>query len=342
VERFRIVKIIETVAKNIEYRDKEKKVTIRCICDENLPEYFETDRRRLQQILYNLLSNAQKFSKPGGIVTLTVSFSRYESDESGRTGELFLAVKDHGKGISKDDMEHVFEPLTQVAAHADELYAGTGLGLAITRKLVSHLGGRVTVDSELGLWTEFVVHFPVVEETFRSSKAMHPIALSPIDETSIPSDNSDCLVADPGQEVPFEVLQVLSADDNIINRKLLRKILMSLGVRHVNLADAKDGQEAVDMTHERQYDIVFMDVDMPRLNGIDATRIIKGRQLDDGCAPPPKIFFVTAHSLRSYESEAAESGGDGYIIKPYAKGSLQRALRSVRRVDTVLNKCTLP
>ena len=257
IERTDLRRITESVTKAIEYRDAKKQVTFRIMWEENVPPYFDTDRRRFQQILYNLLSNAQKFSKPGGLILLSVSHENYKFTGGGETtGILSLSVKDFGKGISKDDMLHIFEPFNQGSNQTGEKYAGTGLGLAISTKLVSHLGGTITVDSELGEWTDFVVRFPVVMETFQSKTAMHPIALPPIDLTSIHLDSSVHSSNESRNQVPMEDIRVLSADDNTINRKLLRKILLSLGIQNSNIEDAKDGQEAVEMTEENMYDVV--------------------------------------------------------------------------------------
>jgi len=248
-------------------------------------------------------------------------------------GVMHLVVKDYGMGISEDDIEQIFEPFSQSSRKSDEAYAGTGLRIAITSKLVKLLGGSIRVDSELGEWTEFTTNLPYhIEEGAGRMTAMHPSAFPPCKDIPL------CLGQNPKMlpngldeesnsrlEISMTELRVLNADDSTANRKLLRKILMAMGLTHIE--EAKEGREAVDMTAQGSFDIDFTDIDMPHLTGIEATRIIKARK-DHHNMSPPKIYFVTAHALESFELEARASGGDGFITKPYAKAQIVGALQS--------------
>ena len=219
----------------------------------------------------------------------------------------------------------------------------TDPGLAVASKLVSHLHGKISVDSELGSWTELVLFVPTLQVSNGDGHGQGD-GWGDVGDKSAHRSVTTCT----------------TTDFKLVNRKVLRKILLGSWT-FAQVDDAKDGQEAVDMTVQTNYDVIWMDISMPRLNGMDATRIIKGRRrqhvcqagdgndckecqpdleagggsdgggdcgcgCDCGCAPVPKIFFVTAHAVTSFEKDAMECGGDGYITKPYSKEDVGKAL----------------
>jgi signal transduction histidine kinase/ActR/RegA family two-component response regulator len=336
--------ILATVVYSIGIRGRERNVEVRSLFDENLPNMVETDSRRLQQVLYNLLGNAIKFSKEGGTVDLKVSMC-HKSDNASFGTVLRLAVKDNGKGIAKDDMQKIFEPFNQGSKETERLYGGTGLGLAITSKLVKALGGTVSVDSAVGEWTEFVVDLPCQEpavgmEVASSSAALSVLVgpqenepadssvgtavteaftgIAPTVRPSTPSLLPDKLLVKGGL---YEKIKVLIAEDNLINQKVLHRMLTRLGLKHVDIVD--NGRKAVDLCAVKEFDIVFMDLEMPVMDGLEATRlIVQGRQAENGIGP--WIAFLTATA--SSEAKCREAGGDSFITKPIKIGQVESLL----------------
>lgn len=160
---------LNAVVRSIETSAHPQQIRMETHYDATIGETFVTDSRRLQQILYNCLGNAIKFSRPGGVVELRVqhcskSGDGWDSDRDELPGILRFVVKDYGKGIEKKDFEKIFEPFQQASSETERIYGGSGLGLAITAKLVQALGGSISVNSEVGLWTEMFVDFPYSEE----------------------------------------------------------------------------------------------------------------------------------------------------------------------------------
>lgn len=158
---------LDSVVHSISQRVDDKNIRLRTNYSANLPEFLETDSRRLQQVLFNLLGNAGKFSKIGGVIDLKVSLvggdaAAKGNEDAPRHRDLIrFSVKDYGKGIDTKDFETIFEPFSQASKETQNVYGGTGLGLSITSKLVHRLGGTISVDSELGRYAEFTVDLPM-------------------------------------------------------------------------------------------------------------------------------------------------------------------------------------
>ena len=296
--------VLAPVLHSIRVSCEKQKLTLTSQIDDNIPEFIATDSRRLQQILYNLLGNAVKFSKRGGTIELKVS-SCCSTDSDDR--KLFrFAVKDYGCGIAQEHREAIFEPFNQASKDTERLYGGTGLGLAITSKIVKALGGTIVVDSAFGEWSEFVLTLPSL--------------LSRVESTAEGSGvNSLSLPAVKGNKVPAE-LKVLIAEDNAVNQKILNRMLECLGVKDISIVD--NGEKAVESVMKEDYDIVFMDIQMPVMCGLEATQHIVAQKRQ----PRPEILFVTAHALDSFEAETKAAGGDGFITKPYKLDQIRMAL----------------
>jgi len=296
--------MIAPVLYSIRVSCEKQKLILTSHLDDNIPEFIATDSRRLQQILYNLLGNAVKFSKRGGTVELRVSSS--SSIDSDDITLFRFAIKDYGCGIAPEHREAIFEPFNQASKDTERLYGGTGLGLAITSKIVKALGGTITVDSAIGEWTEFVLTLPS-----SLSREESIVGGAGVNSLSLPAAN--------GNKVPAE-LKVLIAEDNAVNQKILSRMLECLGVQYISIVD--DGEKAVESVRKEDYDLVFMDIQMPVMDGLEATQLIVAQERQ----PRPKILFVTAHALDSFEAEAKVAGGDGFITKPYKLDQIRMAL----------------
>ena len=293
---FDLVKLVNVVFKIVSQCNREKDVSLHFEFDQDVPKRLTGDPTRIQQILLNLVGNAVKFT-PQGEVRLHVrrqpsAVISLEED----TVPLELSVKDTGIGIPLDQQEEIFEPLNQGDPSIAEEYGGTGLGLTITKVLVEAMGGRISVNSEAGKGSEFVVMLPLRESVSSDGR---------------PGNNRLTDGTAPSAEraaVSFQGLRVLVAEDNRVIRKLMNRMLGKLGCE---VDFAANGQEAVDMVKTNAYGIVFMDLKMPVLDGIDAARIIR---LDLKIDIP--IITLTAATGQEDRELSLASDMDDFLPKP--------------------------
>ena len=264
---------------------------------DGVPEFVEGDVTRLRQVLTNLLSNAVKFT-PEGSVRVRV---RAAPEASGL--RLAFAVEDSGIGIAPDKLASVFESFTQADASTTREYGGTGLGLTICSRLVGLMGGEMTVTSEVG-----------VGSVFRFSLLTRP-ATRPAEPEA----------AGAPRARPAHALRILLAEDNAVNQVPLR-ILQRLGLT----ADlAADGVEALEAAWRQPHDLILMDVQMPRVDGLEATRTIRDRG-----GHQPYIVALTANAMEGDRERCLQSGADAYLTKPVTvdalRGAIERAEASER------------
>lgn len=262
------------------------------------PDTIVGDNGRLRQILVNLLSNAVKFTDAGG-VTLSVSSKALRDD----THQILFSVKDTGMGIPESKMELLFQPFSQVEMTISDHRGGTGLGLAISKRLVEMMGGAIWAESEprIGSVFRFYIEAEVQEKRPCSQK---PAVIA-----------SDSLAIE-------KPMRILVAEDNPSNQKVMVETLKRLGY----MADvAGDGLEVLQAVERQPYDVIFMDVKMPEMDGIAATREIRKCWPDRAI----KIVAITAYALEGDREKCLEAGMDDYIAKPVQKGDLIHALGRV-------------
>lgn len=278
---------------------REKGLEMTYCLDDGTPRVILGDRTRLGQILVNLLSNAVKFTKKGEIL-INVSGLKLE----GSRYEIHFAVKDTGIGISEPEMRELFRPFVQVDASTTRKYGGTGLGLAISRRLVALNGGKIWVESEKGKGSTF--HFTILADSILEK----PLEI----EKHMASP-------EPGPRGDLDLrLKILLAEDNEVNRKVVLKMLEKLGLR----ADvATNGLEVLRALEHQDYDIVLMDLLMPEMDGLEATRAICRRWSNR-----PKIIAMTASVLKGDRERCFAAGMDGFLGKPMTIGALRSALES--------------
>jgi len=260
-----------------------------------------TDHRAIQQIMMNLISNAIKFSSDGDIL-LRVFYGQFEDGNIA----LHIEVNDDGPGISPENIERIFEDFVVLDESYERNASGTGLGLGIVRTLVQRLGGDIRCESTIGQGSRFIVRLSVslVEEDTSEAVTDEMIILAP--------------------------LKLLIVDDNEINRVLLEAMLKRLG-HDVVLAEG--GHEAVTLAFKSKFDAILMDISMPKMNGLQATRAI----LDgDGPNLATPIVPVTAHALPNEQKEYMLAGMVGFIGKPVKMESLKNTLLSICSSDKVL------
>ncbi len=270
------------------------------------PDVLVGDAARLQQILLNLLSNAVKFT-PSGEVVLAAELAGPEGEE----GEVVLRfrVSDTGVGLPPDRIEELFSPFLQADASTSRRYGGSGLGLAISRRLVERMGGEITAEGGPagGSIFTFTIRFRRGSEADLTSAALlspEPVAVA----------NGD-----------REPLRILLAEDNPLNQKVARLLLEKLGYS----ADlAANGLEVLAALERQDYDVVLMDVMMPELDGLEATRRIVARWPRER---RPRIVAVTASAMREDRERCLAAGMDEYLSKPIDLQVLAEALQHSRR-----------
>lgn len=257
--------------------------------DRDVPNQIVGDELRLRQILMNLISNAVKFTHQGEIF-LGVHLLRTE-----RTGAMELAfeIRDTGIGIPAEKIDVLFKSFSQVDSSTTRKYGGTGLGLAICEKLVLLMGGHITVKSHPGEGTTF---------TFSIRTRMGVVSPLPVREEVM---RNETLRAGFAEAFP---LCILVAEDNLINQQLILQILGKLGYAPDSV---ENGELAVAAAGKKQYDIVLMDVQMPEMDGLEATRRIRAELMQQ-----PVIIALTANAMRGDREECIAAGMDDYISKP--------------------------
>jgi CheY-like chemotaxis protein/HPt (histidine-containing phosphotransfer) domain-containing protein len=279
-------------------RAREKGLALQLEIADDVPAVASGDATRLAQTLTNLLGNAIKFT-PSGSVTLAVT----REDGDG----LCFAVADTGIGIAPSKLETIFEPFTQADGSVTRAFGGTGLGLSITRSLVELMKGSIGVTSMPGSGTTFWLRLPMPAAELPEIAAAPSTAGTPERPTGAP-------------------LAVLLAEDNEVNVYLVESMLASAGCR---IDVAPNGQSAVDQWRRTRYDVIFMDVQMPGMDGHAATRAIRQLETQMGRTRVP-IYALSAHAFASDAQASLAAGCDAHLAKPVSKATLLTALATLR------------
>lgn len=281
-------------------------------------DLIELDERRIRQVFINLLGNAVKFTPTGGKISITINSSE-------KKDTLYISVSDSGIGIAEEDMDKLFDSFVQVDSSLSRSHEGTGLGLTLVRSIVEMHGGGITVESTLGEGSCFTVALPWRRSTSPSPSARLPqeprhgkfstIAF-PSDYTlpqDIHSDNSD---------LSFKSYLILIAEDNANNIIMLGDYLEFKGY---NLAFAKDGYEALELARKNKPSLILMDVHMPRMNGLEATKRLRAEP-DTADVP---IVALTALAMQGDRERCYQAGMDEYIIKPINLEDLSETINEI-------------
>ncbi|MDX2002131.1 MAG: PAS domain S-box protein [Chitinophagales bacterium] len=274
---------------------KKKNLSLSLKVDEILPNILRGDQLRLSQILNNLVGNAVKFTEKGE-VKIQVNTKR----ESLEDVNLQIKISDTGIGISKEQMERIFDSFSQASSDTSRKYGGTGLGLAITKKLVEMMGGTIALESQIGRGSTFTIDLTLKKgsKAFKAEK-----------------------VAEVGEFSQLHGIKILLVDDNKINQKVASKFLSKWNTI-VELADS--GQEALEKLKNNSFDIILMDIQMPEMNGYEATQAI--RKLADKEKSNIPVIALTAAALSEEKEAAFQSGMNDYVSKPFAPAELYSKL----------------
>lgn len=284
---FSIRKAVEQVIKTLRVRAKEKGLALIYNLPSDIPEMLVGDPLRFRQILMNLVDNAIKFTHTGRITVLAK-----ERSHTPDKVQIEFLVSDTGIGISPEDQERIFIPFTQADASTTRNYGGTGLGLTISRKLVELMAGRIWVESNPGQGSTF--HFTAGFEIQRGA---------------VPAKTETDHAA--RKEKPGRSLRVLLAEDTLTNQKLAEFILAKRGHR---VEIAQNGRQALEMLRSADFDVVLMDVQMPVMDGFQATTEI--RAFPDPVKAKIPVIAMTAHALKGDAERCLAAGMDAYVSKP--------------------------
>ena len=277
----------------------EKGLELLCEIAPTLPEIVRGDSGRLRQIILNLVSNAIKFTDSGEVALK----AELESKEQNQLTIRFT-VSDTGIGIPAQQQQSIFSPFTQADSSTTRKYGGTGLGLTISARLASMLGGRIWLESEIGRGSRFcfLVRMEVLERT-------------------TPSTFTTVLPREPTSR--SRAFRILLAEDNRVNQAVASRLLAKLG--HTPVV-ANNGREAIDLLEQERFDLVLMDIQMPEMDGILATKSIREREKSTHRHIP--IIAMTAHAMKGDRTRCLAAGMDGYVTKPINLEEVAVAIRT--------------
>jgi len=266
--------------------------------DETLPSSMNLDEVRLRQILINLIGNALKFTETGGI-TIDIHYSRSAEDNDRIT--LEISVIDTGIGIDKENLTSIFESFRQKYDQSVRSLGGTGLGLAISKKMVELMGGQISVESEFGIGSAFIITIP-------------DILVSDIELTLFPQEKISI------NSISFNSPKILVVDDIESNRSFLKETLSNV---NIDVLTAENGQVALEMASDLLPDLIIMDIVMPIMNGLDATRELKSNEKTKHIP----VISLTASALSEIEKNPVRGLFDDNLFKPIQLNNLLRCLK---------------
>lgn len=284
---FSIRKVVDEVLKTFSFKVEEKGLTLRTAINDNVPDVLLGDPFKLNQMLLNLTSNAVKFTQVGSI-EVGAKVIKIEGDLC----ELDIWVRDTGIGIPDDKLEAIFESFTQAYTDTTRLFGGTGLGLAITRNLAILQHGEVAVASEYGKGSIFTITLP-----YQISQAKTPISQNTVINETVKD---------------FTGLKFLLVEDNKMNQFVAKQILQKW---HAEVTLADNGQHALDLLQHNEYDLVFMDLQMPLMGGFEATANIRSGAAGERNLYIP-IVALSSDAFQDTKLRVVESGMNGFITKP--------------------------
>ncbi len=309
---FSLRECIETAIDLISPRASEKYLQVSYTIQHTIPPTLIGDVTRLRQILFNLLDNAVKFTDQGSVLVTVEGEECLEEHASAppdhTSYSIHIAIRDTGIGISPEHMNRLFQSFSQVDASTSRKYGGTGLGLAISRRIAEMMGGTMWAESAPGQGSTFHVII--------TTSVGQPDEQQPVEDTPSPRA--------PSEHNPdgkhYHPLAILLAEDNVVNQKVALNILSHMGY-HADVA--ANGREALEALKRQPYDLILMDVQMPEMDGIEATMNIRAM------LPPerqPRIVAMTAHAMQGDRDRCLEAGMDDYLSKPVQMARLTEVL----------------
>ncbi|MEX0810972.1 MAG: ATP-binding protein [Chitinophagales bacterium] len=298
-EAFDPRKLFSKIEKLHSVSAKEKEIALELHFDKNIPQQFNGDPNRLNQILNNLISNAIKFTHKGKVsIHANCNFNKNNK------AELTVKVKDSGIGIPKEKQQNIFDSFTQVHSHKnDKLYGGTGLGLTITKKLIELQNGSISIESKVGKGSEFTFTLPLSYSQVGVKEAVKEL-------------NSN--------KKSLKGIHILVVEDNPINRKIATRFLEKWDI---TISIAENGVQAIDSIKENTPDLILMDLQMPVMDGYEATKKI--RKIRNAKIKKLPIIALSASATTVEKKRAIESGVNHYITKPFKPEELRSSIEKL-------------
>lgn len=310
---FDLAKLTQLIYNTFVIKVQEKDINFKISIDKKIPKILHGDSIRISQILFNLISNAVKFTPNRGKIRLKIKFDR----EFEGLYYIKVFVKDTGIGIPSDRIDSIFAPFIQVSNDTARKYGGTGLGLTIIKKIINMMNGDIRVKSKPNVGTKFIVSLPFVNKNSDSVSSKSIVKQS----QSVTPINKN------------ENINVLLVDDNPINQTLLEKVLSKF---NYNCVTVNNGSLAVEAVTNGDFDIVLMDIMMPILNGYEATTII--RNLEDETKKNIPIVALTAVVTGSVIEQCAAVGINKYLSKPFEPEELCNVINELVCKEVNSNK----
>ena len=255
--------------------------------------------KHIRQVLYNIIENAIKYNKQNGSISISVHNEKTDEEKA----ECFVTVADTGIGMSREYVEHIFEPFTQGYEDARTSYKGTGLGMAICKRIMDYMQGTIEVKTNPGEGSEFTVKFP----------------LDIYEEDTVADEN-----AENGNFAGYKILIV---DDNNMNREITQFMVEELGAKAVTTCDGKEALDTFRKSERGDFDCIIMDLMMPVMDGFEASERIRNLDREDAHTIP--IIPLSASSSEEDMEKAVESGMNGYLVKPVSIDLLKHTLQNM-------------
>ncbi len=294
---FSVSRIIQDVFALFSANIKERDIQFLMDIDEDIPPMLLGDSVRIRQVLSNLIGNAVKFTNRG-FIKVTVRTEK----KAEKKPMLKISVEDTGIGISSDKLELLFKSFSQINSSYTKKYAGTGLGLAISKGLVTRMEGEIGVESVVDVGSKFYFTIPLASDSVEDTK--------------------DTASAFSGYKTETNTLTVLLVEDDVTNQMVVSKFLQKLGYL---ITIAENGIRAVEEYRKQIFDIVLMDIQMPFMDGFEATSIIRGMETEQGKQMP--IIALTAFAMKNDREKCLAAGMNDYLSKPVDLEQLQEVIR---------------
>ncbi|MBY5931708.1 response regulator [Tateyamaria omphalii] len=287
---FDLVNLMTNLVDVLDPLAREKQLALSLHVADGMRMCFHGDNNRIRQILTNLIGNAIKFTDSGAVKVSVTGI------HGPATTSVRFAVCDTGAGIAPDDQEHVFEDFVSLAQGAGRQSRGDGLGLSIARRIAREMGGDITLDSQAGAGSTFTLILP-----------LHRCESQTVEAAAVPEDVVQTK----------DAYSVLIAEDNDINRKVLRDMLEGMGLR---VEEAVNGADCLDKTADERFDLIFMDISMPVMGGVEATEKLRA---GGGPNADTQVVGLTAHGKEEYRDTAERAGMNRFHTKPIRLDALR-------------------
>ncbi|MGC8864199.1 MAG: ATP-binding protein [Bacteroidales bacterium] len=324
---FNLHEEVEGVVKLMKLKAEEKKLSFSYNISPFVPEFVIGDPTRLKQILINLINNAIKFTHEG-FVRLQLS----NVDRLGNRSVVRFEVSDSGIGVDKEQVPLLFQPFTQSDVSFTRRFGGTGLGLAISKNLVELMGGTIDIESQKGVGSSFWFTLPfelgepVQKKPSLVNQESQPSAIDSSANSALKtSTDTTMAVHEQDSNKNLKSMHILLAEDNLVNQKVALMVIQKMGYT----ADvAPNGKVAVEKFSQNHYDLILMDIMMPEMDGLEATRLIREIEKQRG-GQRTRIVALTANAMKDDREKCFEAGLDDYISKPFKPADLERIVKEI-------------